>query len=209
VYVRALALSSLPWLPLAALGAWRTWRGGPRGTAVRLLTIWTLVAYGFLFIAAKHSPRYLMLLHPALALWAALALLPVLPAPRRLAAWIGATAALAWVVVLAWPGRLHPQGTAEGVIALAPALGPAGEPLAGFRLRHEGARARFAFYLDRDVRSFDDPDRVARLGAGTPVVSALRDAPLLASDGRFEEVQRSRDYVAFRVRQDAGARSRR
>jgi len=31
-------------------------------------------------------------------------------------------------------------------------------------------------------------------------VTARRDAPVLAADGRFEELRRSRDFVAFRVR---------
>jgi len=201
VYVRALVVTTLPWLPLAAVGVWRSWRGGERGDGLRLLTVWTLVAYGFLFVAAKHSPRYLMLLHPALALWAALALRPLLPEPRALGRWVAAAAGLAWGVMLLWPRPLHPGGTGAAVAALAPVLGPREALLAGFRLKHEGTRARFAFYADReDVRSFDDPDALARLGAGTPVVTARRDAHLLAADGRFEEVGRSRDFVAFRVR---------
>src|SRR5205809_509032 len=201
VYVRALVVTTLPWLPLAAVGAWRSWRSGERGDGLRLLTVWTLVAYGFLFAAAKHSPRYLMLLHPALALWAALALRPLLPEPRALGRWVAAAAGLAWGVMLLWPSPLHPGGTGAAVAALAPVLGPREAPLAGFRLKHEGTRARFAFYADReDVRSFEDPDELIRLGAGTPVVTARRDAHLLAADGRFEEVGRSRDFVAFRVR---------
>jgi len=201
VYVRALVVTTLPWLPLAAVGVWRSWRGGERGDGLRLLTVWTLVAYGFLFVAAKHSPRYLMLLHPALALWAALALRPLLPEPRALGRWVAAAAGLAWGVMLLWPRPLHPGGTGAAVAALAPVLGPREAPLAGFRLKHEGTRARFAFYADReDVRSFEDPDELIRLGAGTPVVTARRDAHLLAADGRFEEVGRSRDFVAFRVR---------
>ena len=201
VYVRALVVTTLPWLPLAAVGVWRSWRGGERGDGLRLLTVWTLVAYGFLFVAAKHSPRYLMLLHPALALWAALALRPLLPEPRALGRWVAAAAGLAWGVMLLWPRPLHPGGTGAAVAALAPVLGPREAPLAGFRLKHEGTRARFAFYADReDVRSFEDPDALIRLGAGTPVVTARRDAHLLAADGRFEEVGRSRDFVAFRVR---------
>ncbi len=201
VYARALVVTTLPWLPLAAVGAWRSWRSGERGDGLRLLTVWTLVAYGFLFAAAKHSPRYLMLLHPALALWAALALRPLLPAARALGLWVAATAGLAWAVMLLWPGPLHPGGTGAAVTALAPVLGPREAPLAGFRLKHEGTRARFAFYADReDVRTFDDADALVRLGAGTPVVTARRDAPVLAADGRFEELRRSRDFVAFRVR---------
>jgi len=201
VYVRALVVTTLPWLPLAAVGVWRSWRGGERGDGLRLLTVWTLVAYGFLFVAAKHSPRYLMLLHPALALWAALALRPLLPEPRALGRWVAAAAGLAWGVMLLWPSPLHPGGTGAAVAALAPVLGPREATLAGFRLKHEGTRARFAFYADReDVRSFEDPDELIRLGAGTPVVTARRDAHLLAADGRFEEVGRSRDFVAFRVR---------
>ncbi len=201
VYVRALVVTTLPWLPLAAVGVWRSWRGGERGDGLRLLTVWTLVAYGFLFVAAKHSPRYLMLLHPALALWAALALRSLLPEPRALGRWVAAAAGLAWGVMLLWPRPLHPGGTGAAVAALAPVLGPREAPLAGFRLKHEGTRARFAFYADReDVRSFEDPDALIRLGAGTPVVTARRDAHLLAADGRFEEVGRSRDFVAFRVR---------
>src|SRR5881628_2278598 len=201
VYVRALVVTTLPWLPLAAVGVWRSWRGGERGDGLRLLTVWTLVAYGFLFAAAKHSPRYLMLLHPALALWAALALRPLLPAARALGLWVAAAAGLAWAVMLLWPRPLHPGGTGAAVTALAPVLGPRAAPLAGFRLKHEGTRARFAFYADReDVRTVDDPDALVRLGAGTPVVTARRDAPVLAADGRFEELRRSRDFVAFRVR---------
>jgi len=201
VYARALVVTTLPWLPLAAVGAWRSWRSGERGDGLRLLTVWTLVAYGFLFAAAKHSPRYLMLLHPALALWAALALRPLLPAARALGLWVTAAAGLAWAVMLLWPRPLHPGGTGAAVTALAPVLGPREAPLAGFRLKHEGTRARFAFYADReDVRTVDDPDALVRLGAGTPVVTARRDAPVLAADGRFEELRRSRDFVAFRVR---------
>ena len=201
VYARALVVTTLPWLPLAAAGAWRSWRSGERGDGLRLLTVWTLVAYGFLFAAATHSPRYLMLLHPALALWAALALRPLLPAPRALGRWVAAAAGLAWAVMLLWPRPLHPGGTGAAVTALAPVLGPREAPLVGFRLRHEGSRARFAFYADReDVRTFDDADALVRLGAGTPVVTARRDAPVLAADGRFEELRRSRDFVAFRVR---------
>jgi len=201
VYARALVVTTLPWLPLAVVGAWRSWRSGERGDGLRLLTVWTLVAYGFLFAAAKHSPRYLMLLHPALALWAALALRPLLPAPRALGLWVAAAAGLAWAVMLLWPRPLHPGGTGAAVTELAPVLGPREAPLAGFRLKHEGTRARFAFYADReDVRTVDDPDALVRLGAGTPVVTARRDAPVLAADGRFEELRRSRDFVAFRVR---------
>jgi len=201
VYARALVVTTLPWLPLAVVGAWRSWRSGERGDGLRLLTVWTLVAYGFLFAAAKHSPRYLMLLHPALALWAALALRPLLPAARALGLWVAAAAGLAWAVMLLWPRPLHPGGTGAAVTALAPVLGPREAPLAGFRLKHEGTRARFAFYADReDVRTVDDPDALVRLGAGTPVVTARRDAPVLAADGRFEELRRSRDFVAFRVR---------
>src|SRR2546428_8119463 len=189
VYARALVVTTLPWLPLAAAGAWRSWRSGERGDGLRLLTVWTLVAYGFLFAAAKHSPRYLMLLHPALALWAALALRPLLPAPRALGLWVAAAAGLAWAVMLLWPRPLHPGGTGAAVVTLAPVLGPRDAPLAGFRLRHQGTRARFAFYADREVRTYDDPDALARLGAGTPIVTARRDAPALAAAGRFEEVR--------------------
>ena len=201
VYLRALASTTLPWLPLTAVGMWRSWRAGERRDGLRLLTVWTLVAYAFLFTAHKHSPRYLMLIHPALALWASLALRPLLPAPRVLGLWVAGAAGLAWAVVLTWPGPLHPSGTGAAVVALAPVLGPREAPLIGFRLQHEGTRARFAFYADReDVRTFDTPDALVRLGAGTPVVAARRHAPMLAADGRFEEVGRSRDFVAFRVR---------
>src|SRR5438445_479475 len=113
---------------------------------------------------------------------------------------------LPWHVYEPWVWGLrcahgYPGGTGAAVTALAPVLGPREAPLAGFRLKHEGTRARFAFYADReDVRTVDDPDALVRLGAGTPVVTARRDAPVLAADGRFEELRRSRDFVAFRVR---------
>jgi len=200
VYARALLVTTLPWSPIALVGAWRAWRERRRGLGPRLLTVWTLVAYGFLLVAAKHSPRYLMLLHPALALWAALALLPILPAVERLAAGIAVGSLLAWAVMLGWPRPMHPGGTGAAIVGLAPALGAADAPVMGFRLRHEGTRARFAFYADRDVWTSDDPEVLARLPPGTPVVTALRDVPRLARDGRFEEVRRTRDFAAFRVR---------
>jgi len=198
-YVRVLGLTTLPWLPLAVIGGWRTWHAGERGFAVRLLVVWTAVAYGVLLLAGKHSPRYLMLLHPALALWAALAVAPWLG--RRLTPAIGFLAGLAWLAVLVWPGSLHPAGTGEAVLTLAPALGPPDTPVIGFRLRHEGTRARFAYYLDRDVETSDDIEALAELPPGTPVVTAERDAGTLAADGRFVETGRSRDFVAFRVAQ--------
>ena len=200
VYVRALFITTLPWLPVAAVGAWRIARAGEGGLGVRLLVVWTLVAYGFLFLSAKHSPRYLMLLHPAIALWAALALRRALPAPAALARAIGAVAVVVWGVMLLWPNPLHPGGTGSAVTALAADLGPESTPVVGFRLRHEGARARFAFYVDRDVRTFDDPEALVQLGAGTPVVTAVRDASVLGGDGRFEELRRTRDFAVFRVR---------
>lgn len=199
VYVEALSVT-LPWLPVAAFGAWRASRGRTSGRGLRLLTVWTLVAYGFLFVASKHSPRYLMLLHPALALWAALALLPALPAPRALASWIACAGVLAWVGMASWPRPMHRTGSRAGVVALAPALGPPGEPLVGFHVS-ESTRARFAFYADReDLRPYDDRDAVVRLGPGTPVVAPSRHANHIAADGRFEVVRRSREFVALRVR---------
>src|SRR5947199_243965 len=169
VYARALVVTTLPWLPLAAVGAWRSWRSGERGDGLRLLTVWTLVAYGFLFAAAKHSPRYLVLLHPALALWAALALRPLLPAARALGLWVAAAAGLAWAVILLWPHPLHPGGTCAAVTALAPVRGPREAPLAGLRLQHEGARARLAVYAARaGVRPVGEPAAVVGVGSRTP-----------------------------------------
>lgn len=205
VYLRALAVTVLPWAPLAAFGMWRTWRAPARDAGTRLLVVWTVVSYAFLLTAAKHSPRYLMLLHPALALWAALGLRAVLPAPRRLGAVLAGAGVVAWVVVLVWPLPLHPQGTREGVAGLAAELGPPGTPVVGYRLRHEGTRARFYYYLDRNVRNLENPDRLVALGPGTTVVTAVRHAPMLAADGRFVELRRTRDYVAFRVRAAAAA----
>ena len=49
------------------------------------------------------------------------------------------------------------------------------------------------------MRTTDDSDALVRLGAGTPVVTARRDAHLLAA-GRYEEVGRSQRFVAFKVR---------
>src|SRR5207245_8409827 len=143
--VRVLGLTTLPWLPLAVIGGWRTWHAGECGLAVRLLVVWTAVSYGTLLLAAKHSPRYLMLLHPALALWAALAVAPWLG--RRLAPGVAVLAALAWLTVLVWPGSVHPSGTREAVVTLAPVLGPPDSPLIGFRLDHWGTRAPFPYYL--------------------------------------------------------------
>jgi len=198
VYVRAVAETTLPWLPLALTGVWRTARGGLRTPALRLLAVWTALAYGVLLAAGKQSPRYLMLVHPALAIWTALAVAPWLPATPRLARAVGAAAAVAWVAMLAWPRALHPTGVRDAVVALAPALGPSPDPVQGFRLRHEGTRARFYYYLDRDVRSSDQPDVLAELPPGTPIVAAARYAPELAADGRFAEAKRSRDFVVFR-----------
>ena len=196
-YARVLAMTTLPWLPLAAIGGWRTWRRAERGLAVRLLVVWTALAYGTLLIVAKHSPRYLMLLHPAVALWAALAVTPWLG--RRVAPAVTVLAGLAWLTVVFWPGSLHPSGTREAVVTLAPVLGPQTSPVIGFRLDHWGTRARFAYYLDRDVENSDHVSALAELPPDTPVVTARRDAGVLAADARFVETGRSRDFVAFRV----------
>src|SRR5439155_1552777 len=93
----------------AGLRGGRTSRRAERGLAVRLLVVWTALAYGTLLIVAKHSPRYLMLLHPAVALWAALAVTPWLG--RRVAPAVTVLAGLAWLTVVFWPGSLHPSGT--------------------------------------------------------------------------------------------------
>ncbi len=197
VYARAAAETMLPWLPVAGLGAWRArWQ---RGDALRLLVVWTLVGYGFLLTAAKHSPRFLMLLLPALALWTALGLAPWLPPLRRLAAGLAAAAALAWAVVLLWPRPLHPLDTRLGVTALEPDLGPPGAPVIGLRAQAEQGRARFYFYLDRNVDWVDDRAALARLPPGTPVIVPTLHASALAADPRFVEVRRTADYALFRV----------
>src|SRR5947199_7741846 len=162
VYARALVVTTLPWLPLAAAGAWRSWRSGERGDGLRLLTVWTLVAYGFLFAAAQHSPRYLMLLHPALALWAALALRPLLPAPRALGLWVAAAAGLAWAVMLLWPRPLHPGGTGAAVTALAPVLGPRAAPPG----RSDGAPASPLRYSASRACCTSSPARREQAGDG-------------------------------------------
>ena len=205
VYLRALAETALPWAPIAVLGMWRTWRAPARDAGTRLLVVWTVVAYAFLLTAAKHSPRYLMLLHPALALWAALGLRAWLPEPRRLGAALAVTGTVAWIAMLAWPRPLHPHGTREGVVRLSAELGPPGTPVLGFRLRHEGTRARFYYYLDRDVRDLENPDHLVALGPGTTIVTPLHDAHELVADGRFVEVRRTAHYVAFRVRSDGAS----
>ncbi|HLK11516.1 MAG TPA: glycosyltransferase family 39 protein [Candidatus Binatia bacterium] len=197
VYVRAAGETMLPWLPLAAVGAWRARR--LRGDAIRLLVVWTLAGYGFLLTGAKHSPRFLMLVLPALALWTALGLEPWLPSPRRVAIGVGAAAALAWAVVLVWPRPLHPLDTRLGVTALEPDLGPPGAPVVGLRSQAEQGRARFYFYLDRDVRWVDDRAALARLPAGTPVIVPTAHVAALAADPRFAEMRRTPDYALFRV----------
>ena len=209
VYVRALGVTTLPWLPVAMVGAWRTWRGAERSPGTRFLVVWTVVAYAFLLTAGKHSPRYLMLFHPALALWAALALRPMLPGPRRIGAALAAAGAVAWVVMLTWPRPLHPHGTREAVAGLQGELGPPGTPVAGFRMKEEAARAQFAYYLDRDVLNVSDPRALAALNAGTAVVTPVGEAGVLAADGRFIEVRRTEQFAAFRIvpTEPAAARS--
>src|SRR5439155_210530 len=117
---------------LALLAMARAWERGGRGLwragawlGVAFLAKGALaliaVAYGALLLAGKHSPRYLMLLHPAVALWAALAVAPVLG--RRVAPAVAMVAALAWLAILVWPHPFHPSGTGAAVVALAPELG--------------------------------------------------------------------------------------
>jgi hypothetical protein len=166
---------------------------------MRLLVVWTVVGYGFLLTAAKHSPRFLMLVLPALALWAALGLAPYLPSLRRLGAAVAGAAGLAWAVMLFWPRPLHPVDTRLGVTALESDLGPPGAPVIGLRAQAEQGRARFYFYLDRTVDWVDDRAALARLPPGTPVVVPTLHAGELAADPRFAEVRRTPDYALFRV----------
>jgi 4-amino-4-deoxy-L-arabinose transferase-like glycosyltransferase len=200
VYVEVLLDTTLPWLPVAVFGAWRAWRDDVPRPGIRMLAVWTVVAYAFLFTARKHSPRYLMLLHPALALWAALGLRALLPAPRRLATVVAGAGMLAWIAVLAWPRPMHPTGEREDVVVLARDLGPPGTPIVALRVS-ESTRARFAFYADRDdVRTYVGSEDVARLGPGTRFVASRRVANRLATDDRFEVVGRSPEFAVLRVR---------
>jgi hypothetical protein len=197
-YVRALAVTTLPWSPVAMVGAWRTWRDAARPPGTRFLVVWTVVAYAFLLTAAKHSPRYLMLFHPALALWASLALRAMLPDPRRIGVALAAGGAVAWVVMLAWPGPLHPHGAYEEVARLDGAMGLPGTPVTGFRMEEKG-RAQFGYSLNRDVQNVFDRRALAPLRAGTVVVTPVGEAGTLATDGRFVEVRRTVQFAVFRI----------
>ena len=85
-YVKELATTYWPWLPLALGGLWltlREWRATRRTAAdefpaAALLVLWPLVVLGVLSAAHEKKLWYVMSVFPALALWSA----------RGLAAWL-------------------------------------------------------------------------------------------------------------------------
>ena len=118
-YLRELAATYWPWLPLAAAGAWLALRAAfarpapppqtasfPDADAARLLLLWPLVVIGVMSLAPEKKLWYVMSAFPALALLSA----------RALAAWVKSEAARARVIV----GGFALIAAAGAVLALTP-----------------------------------------------------------------------------------------
>jgi 4-amino-4-deoxy-L-arabinose transferase-like glycosyltransferase len=185
-YVRELALTYWPWLPLAAAGVWLTLREAfarrdddpavdafPPSASARLLLLWPLVVVGVLSFAHEQKLWYVMSAFPALALLSA----------HALAAWVRSEGARARVML----SGFALVGAAGAVLALTP-FGSAAPRRPDLQLMARAARTlvpaqgrilfaggnyfsvahQFIFYSDRTlVDGAADPIRVrAALDAG-------------------------------------------
>ncbi len=123
-YLRELAITYWPWLPLAMAGLWLTLReafarrdalAGPEAftasASARLLLLWPLVVIGVLSFAHEKKFWYIMSAFPALALLSA----------RALAAWLRSESARARVTLAGFALI----GAAGAVLALTPLGSPA------------------------------------------------------------------------------------
>jgi hypothetical protein len=185
-YVRELALTYWPWLPLALAGLWLTLREAfsrrdgaapaetfPAAASARLLLLWPLVVIGVLSFAHEQKLWYVMSAFPALALLAA----------HALAAWIRGEAArarvtLAGFALIGAAGAvlaLTPLGSApprrpdlQLVARAARTLVPAQSPIVFAGGNYFSVAHQFVFYSDRTlVDGAADPARVrAALDAG-------------------------------------------
>lgn len=113
-YLRKLAKSYWPWLPVLAVGLALAARGrfGRDRAAIALAGVWAGGWLLALSLFADRRPRYALPLYPMLALPAALALVrsasPSLRTMRRgIAAWIGPVALVGAIVIAMAPLRAH------------------------------------------------------------------------------------------------------
>lgn len=141
-YLLAPMVQTLPWTPLAILGAWRSARRAlaERGGVDRLLWAWAVVPSTLVSLASTRNGHYLIHALPPLAIWSALTLARVgehlshrgqaRPRITRIRALAFAGLALAWAVGFAAIGpRINPRSGEYAFYERAGRLVPRGEPL--------------------------------------------------------------------------------
>ncbi len=218
-YLRELATSYWPWLPLAVVGLGLTARQAfarsaaaaaaaadtwDRRASARLLLLWPLVVVGLLSLAREKKLWYVMSVFPALALYSA----------HALAAWVRSDAARARVTL----GGFALVATAGAVLALtpwgsAPVRRPEVQQLAhaartlvprSGRIVFLGGNYwsiahQFVFYSDRLlVRDASDPAAIrAALEAGDwALLSTAAHASVVGTEpARYPAVVASGDWV--------------
>lgn len=197
---------TLPWTPLAVIGAWRSWRRAvaERGGSDRLLLAWSVAPTVLVSLASVRNAHYLIYALPPLSIGAALGLVRV---GERLAdrGWSAARRRQAAVGLFVSLGLAH----AVGFGVLAPRLDRRGAEwgwYADLSRRIEPGEPLILLYDDWDRDPYPTPfgpvphDLAVRLFyLDRPGVTWHHDpAPVKAPDGRFAVIGRERDLPRLR-----------
>lgn len=219
-YLRELALTYWPWLPFAALGAWRTARAAfardaspanawTARTSARLLLLWPLVVIGVLSLAREQKLWYVMSVFPALALLSAHALAGLLQgvAARARATITGFAIALlagAFLALTPWGHAPVRRPDLQQVALAARSLVPPGEAIAFMGGNYWSVAHQFVFYSDRTlVRGADDAAsiRAALDAGGWALLSTQAHAEVQAgAPGRYPGVSGAGEWVLVHAR---------
>ncbi len=225
-YLRELAMTYWPWLPLAAVGLWMSAREAfaRRGEAAdawdarasaRLLVAWPLVVIGVMSLAREKKLWYVMSVFPALAMFSAHALAAWWPkALARARVTLGgfAVATLAGLVLAFTPWGSAPvrRPDLQRMAVAARSLVPPGERIAFLGGNYWSVAHQFVFYSDRTlVRGSDDPAtvRAALDRGGWALLSTGAYVLVSAADStRYPPVDAAGEWVLVRLRPPAGGR---
>jgi len=153
-YLGMLAREYWPWLPVAAVGAWRCARR--RDSGAKLLLLWFLAIVTPLSLANEKKLWYIMAVFPCLALLSGTALASWIARPetrRRVMAGGFALLFVATIVVDLLPIRLSVERRPDlqRMALAARTLVPAGEPVVSYAISYYSVNPQFLFYSDRTL----------------------------------------------------------
>jgi 4-amino-4-deoxy-L-arabinose transferase-like glycosyltransferase len=211
-YLRELAIAYWPWLPFALYGGWRLY-AAERGSAVRraedrMFLAWAVISLVILHVIPRKYDRYLLLVFPVLAIFAAWGL-----SQWRFWMWWERRALpnLGWIVAIVFVGlqvfnvRLHtlkyPE-LAQSVSAMNESQARAGKARAAvYAVDGVGVSVQCAirFYTNAKVAEFDEKS----LRAGDIVVLLReRESELGKKLPRYETLARGKTLLFLRVAAD-------